>query len=104
VKVYIASHKHEAGRALRNLVLSLGHQVTSRWLEGAPYTGLPLTEEGKLRAAVEKLEDFRAADILLLRAEIDRSYVPGHKHVETSAAIAWGKPVLVLFRYENLFN
>jgi len=65
---------------------------------------LPAEEEEKTRAAVENLEDVEAADLLILRAEPDRSFVPGGKHVETGAALALGKPVLVLGHPENVFH
>jgi hypothetical protein len=104
MKVYIASRSQEAGRRLRDLVQSLGHEVTSRWLDVEFYTGMPQDEEEKVRAAVENLTDVQEADVLVLRAEPDGSFVPGGKHVETGAALAWGKPVLVLGRRENVFH
>jgi hypothetical protein len=104
VKIYIASRNQEAGQRLRALVQSLGHQVTSRWLDEAQYTGIPAEQQEKVRAAIENLEDVQSADLLILRAEPDGSFVPGGKHVETGAALAWGKPVLVLGRPENVFH
>jgi hypothetical protein len=104
MKVYIACRNQEAGRRLRTLVQSLGHTVTSRWLDEAQYTGMPTEQQEKVRAAIENLEDVQSADLLILRAEPDGSFVPGGKHVETGAALGWGKPVLVLGRPENVFH
>jgi hypothetical protein len=104
VRIYIASRSQQAGRELRTLALSLGHTVSSRWLDEARYAGMPTEQEERVRAAVENLEDLHSADLLILRAEPDGSFVPGGKHVETGAALAWGKPVLVLGRPENVFH
>lgn len=104
MRIYIASRNQEAGRRLRTVVQSLGHIVTSRWLDEAQYTGMPTEQQEKVRAAVENLEDVQSADLLILRAEPDGSFVPGGKHVETGAALALGKPVIVLGRPENVFH
>lgn len=104
MRVYIASRSQDAARILREAVRREGHVVTSRWLDEPGYSGLPADDGHKRRAAVENLDDVRAADVLLLRAEPDGSFVPGGKHVETGAALALGKPVVVLGRPENVFH
>jgi hypothetical protein len=104
MKVYVASRSQAAGRKIRDLVRSAGHEVVSRWLDETGYEGLPADEARRRRVAVDNLDDVRSADLLILRAEPDGSFVPGGKHVESGAALALGIPVIVLGPPENVFH
>lgn len=81
-----------------------GHEVTSRWLDQPGYVGMPAEDAERISAAQENLEDVPKADALVLRSEPDGSFVPGGKHVETGAALALRKPVIVPGRPENVFH
>jgi hypothetical protein len=104
MKIYVASRSQTAGRKIGDLVRSAGHVIVARWLDEPGYEGLPADETRRRRVAVENLTDVRSADLLILRAEPDGSFVPGGKHVESGAALALGIPVIVLGPPENVFH
>jgi hypothetical protein len=104
MRIYIASRDQAAGRNLRDLLLSAGHTVASRWLDIEGYGSLSDDEASKRSASVSDIQDVRESDLLVLRSEPDGAFVPGGKHVETGVALALEKPVIVLGRPENIFH
>jgi len=96
---------------------SMGHSVTSRWLNGSHQinsAGLPLGDEGELAVesgdhcaahfAQEDIADVYAADLMIAFTEQPRSgHSRGGRHVELGLAIAREKPILIVGPRENVF-
>lgn len=104
MRIYIASRDQAAGRRLRDLLLSVGHTVASRWLDIEGYVSLSEDEAYKRSASVSDIQDVRESDLLILRSEPDGAFVLGGKHVETGVALALERPVIVLGQPENVFH
>ena len=108
MRFYIASHSLERAKGLRDLLIGLGHKVTSRWITQDTKFGHSdslYTPEERQRLAVMDEEDVRSAvDGVILLAEELGTNVPGGKHVEAGIAIGLGRSVYVVGRRENVFH
>ncbi len=94
----------------RGVVGSLGHEVTSRWLNGSHRitdTGLLQVEtvrESGARFASDDLEDIWSADTVVCFTDAPRSVASrGGRHVEMGYALALSRQVVVVGPRENVF-
>lgn len=98
-RVYIAAPAPliDHARALRNVLVAAGDQVTARWLD-VPFEDTPA-------AARMDLDDIDAADLLIaLNPEPWRQKGTGGRHVELGYALARGKQVLLVGARTNVFH
>lgn len=111
-KIYLAARyprrQELCGYASR--LRTLGHVVTSRWLDD-PH-GFATLDTGSnllphtISALVtqEDIDDLQAADLVVAFTEApDSPYGRGGRHVECGLALAWGKDLLVCGPCENAF-
>jgi nucleoside 2-deoxyribosyltransferase len=92
----------------RDLLRTLGHEVTSRWLDGdypADPSGRSLVapDEVRARVAAEDMADVLAADLFVAFTEEGRTDGRGGRHVELGIALAAKKRVIVVGPAENVF-
>jgi len=110
VRFYLAS-RYSRGpelRGYRDELRALGHEVTSRWLDGYDCTpGLSPEDHTKERArfAQDDLDDLSLADVVVCFTE-SRQENPGRggRHVEYGVALAWDKTIVVIGPRENVFH
>lgn len=113
MKVYLCGRysRRDELRGVRGELQSLGHVVTSRWLDtewteterqGQVHSAAA-PPEYRRQHAVADLEDVAAADCLVAFTEDQRGGGRGGRHVELGAALALGKQVIVVGPAENLF-
>jgi len=125
MKVYLAS-RYSRRKELceyRTRIRTMGHTVTSRWLDGDHQItddGKPLGEEGErvfedmddprgdaLRQLFLRhdMDDVRAADVLIAFTETPRAPGGGRggRHVELGLALGWHKRIIIVGPRENLF-
>jgi hypothetical protein len=102
MKIYVAARSQEAGRALRDRLISLGHTVTSSWLDASDYgTDAARTPGNRRLNALACDADVVACDALVM---IAGDGLKGGRHVELGMALALGKCVYVLGEPENVFH
>ena len=114
--IYLAARysRREELDGYRDQLERIGHQVTSRWLNGNhPISDAGLADEHgdqgfgvaeRSRFALEDLEDLTAADTIIAFTEAPRSTSSrGGRHVELGIAIGQGKRVIVVGHRENVF-
>lgn len=96
VRIYLAAPFSEQSlmRRWRSRLESVGHTITSRWLDEIP--GCPLSEY-----AEQDLEDIRVSQVLLLHS---KEGVRGGRHVEFGYALARGVHCVVIGRLQNIFH
>lgn len=102
--IYIAAPwaNREIAKGVRVELVSLGHLVTSRWLD-VPDTGqLPSDRELCLREAKTDVEDIALADTLLVLTD-PRPIGVGH-HVEFGIALAAGKRIILAGPVKSVFH
>ncbi len=112
MKIYLAARysRRQELCAVRAILRSAGHVVTSRWLDGDHQVsdrGLSeqAEEAARVRFAVEDWEDLLAADCCVSFTEAPRTELTrGGRHVEFGAALALGKRCLVVGHRENVFH
>lgn len=99
-------------RGVREVLIGLGHKVTSRWLdtewneterEGEVYSSAAPPER-RAEFAVKDMEDIADSCTLIAFTESPRSGGRGGRHVEFGAALALGLRVIVVGPAENLFH
>ena len=101
------SRKHQF-RELRTRLHTMGHIVTSRWLDtdwekkdDSGSSAAPA--EYRKRHAVEDLEDVGACDCLIAFTEEPRSNTRGGRHVELGYALACNKIIYLVGPLEHIF-
>lgn len=106
MKLFIASHNRDYARLVKLEIERLGHESTARWITDDRKFGSSDYEDHERRelASMDEEDVRRAADGLILLAEMPGHFVPGGKHVETGIAIALRRPVYVVGRRENIFH
>ena len=106
MKLYVASHSRDAAQKVRDKIVKMGHVCTSRWIDyDEEFEHGDHSVAEKRRLAIMDEADVRAATGgLILIASAKGQNVPGGKHVETGLALAYGLPVYVLGRRENIFH
>lgn len=96
-------------RDCRTDLENMGHNITSRWIDG----GHELTKEGsteaaqreRTRFAQEDWADMEAADTIISFTEEPRkTNTRGGRHVEFGGALALGKLCIVIGWRENVFH
>ena len=94
----------------RDALESLGHTVTSRWINGGHQiddNGLSAEakEEERTRLAIEDMQDLWDAECCISFTEAPRSTnTRGGRHVEFGCAFSWGKRLIVVGHRENVFH
>jgi nucleoside 2-deoxyribosyltransferase len=109
-RFYLASRysRREELLGVRDVIESLGGEVTSRWLNGDHQ--IADGEEGNAashgeRFALEDMNDLNLADIVLVFTEKPReTNSRGGRHVEFGMALALNKHVIVIGPRENVFT
>jgi hypothetical protein len=112
MKIYLASRysRREELCGYRSELEAMGHEVTSRWLNGNHQiddAGLSLEAAAaeRTRFAQEDWDDLMAADCCISFTEAPRSSNSrGGRHVEFGAAMAAGKVCVVIGPRENVFH
>lgn len=110
MKIYLCScySRRQELCGYREVLSSLGHEITSRWLD----TEWPTNERGSTAApdehreeySIKDMNDVQAADCLIAFTEPRESAGGrGGRHVETGMALAWNKRVVVVGHRENIF-
>lgn len=118
-RFYLAARysRREELCGVRDVIQTLGGEVTSRWLNGNHQRaddGTAIRDDGTsihgaddemhARFALEDMEDVQRADVLIAFTETPRvSTSRGGRHVELGLALAWQKRVIVVGPRENVF-
>lgn len=111
MKIYLASRYSRKTELIgrRDFLVSRGHVITSRWLDG----DYPTDEKGfslraddatRARAALEDWADVMAADVVLSFTEEGRTNGRGGRHVEFGAALAAQKRCIIIGHREHIFH
>lgn len=127
-KIYLASRysRREELCAYREQLRTIGHEVTSRWLNGSHQisdTGKPIGEHGeslvegdsggqseeaqrlRMMFAIEDVSDCVNAEVCISFTEPPRSTASrGGRHVEFGIALALKKSTIVIGYRENIFH
>jgi hypothetical protein len=128
VRIYLASRYSRRVElcGYRDALAKVGHDVTSRWLNGSHQIGdfgQPIGDKGealvegdkgcdseeaqalRIKFAQEDVCDVLAAQIVVSFTEPPRSNASrGGRHVEFGIALALNKPVIVVGYRENIFH
>lgn len=112
MKIYLASRysRFQEMQVYRNDLSLVGHDVTSRWINGNHQIsddGLSAqaAEAERIRFAQEDRSDLMAADCVISFTEIPReTKTRGGRHVEFGIALALGKRTIVVGHRENVFH
>ena len=105
MRIYLAARyrRLDEMRRYANDLLTRGHQVTSRWLQGDHQAPGALNDPSWADIAQEDVDDVLAADAVVSFAEPDRGG-GGGRHVEFGIGLASGKRLLVVGQAEHLFH
>lgn len=108
MRVYIAadSHLQNDVKALRDELVKLGVEVTSRWIDAKLEAFNPVTEEELRTAAENNFSDIeRAVFLIAYNPERRHKSGTGGRHVEMGYALARHKYILYVGeRLENVFH
>lgn len=110
MRIYLAARysRFPEMQGCRTILESLGHMVTSRWINGDhDYKGGQSPAEQRVRFAQEDWADLLAADCVISFTEEPGKAGGrnrGGRHVEFGAALALGKRVIVVGYRENVFH
>ena len=110
---YLAArfNRHPEMRGARDVLVAMGHTVTSRWidqhggdqLESAATAVLNSDPDSVAHFALHDLEDISYADALISFTSADGGG-RGGRHVEHGYALGLDKPVIVIGPRENIFH
>ncbi len=108
MKIYLASKytRYPEMQGYRAILEQHGHVVTSRWINGNhEHTDVNADAE-RSRFAEEDMDDLAEADVVLWFSEPEKieGRNRGGRHVEFGAALAFGMPIVVIGRKENVFH
>lgn len=112
MKFYLASRysRYLEMQLVRDELRSLGHEVTSRWINGdhqLSNEGLSneAQAEERLRLATEDFTDVLAAEVVVSFTEPPRTTNSrGGRHVEFGIGLALGKVCVIVGPRENVFH
>ena len=106
MRFYLAAryHRIDEMRRCADDLRGLGHQVTSRWLQGDHDGPGPLDDPSWVTIAREDIEDVLAADVVVSFTEPVRGEGGGGRHTEFGLGLASGKRLLLVGRVEHLFH
>lgn len=100
--VYIASHDAELAKLGRRIMNELGVICVASWID-RPFTRTSEKAEAKRTEDADwNLDEVAKADCLVLVGGDDK--YPGGKFVEAGYALALEKPVVVVYKRENLLT
>ena len=105
MRIYLAARNYRLDelRQYANDLQMMGHQVTSRWLQGQHQAPGPLDHPEWAGIAQEDVDDLAAADAVISITEPARGG-GGGRHVEFGLGLAWGKRMLLVGVVEHLFH
>jgi hypothetical protein len=103
MKFYFAASYTKKGsmRAARNVVEALGHEVTSRWIDGQVVMPDADSEKQCVEAALTALQDINECDTVVVFT--DKPSTTGGLHVELGYAYAIRKKIVVIGPIRNVF-
>jgi nucleoside 2-deoxyribosyltransferase len=105
-RVYIAAPYEliKQAESIGERIISLGHEVTSRWITGeTPMQDNSFEENNKF--ACMDLDDIDSADVfLLLNPPGWEQKGTGGRHWETGVAFSRGKEIIILGVRSNIFH
>lgn len=109
MRIYLASRysRLDELQAVRRELHSMGHVVTSRWLNGEHQAENDRLEPGAEaeRFAYEDLKDVLRAELVISFTEKPRTTSSrGGRHVEFGVALGRGIPVWIIGPRENVFH
>jgi nucleoside 2-deoxyribosyltransferase len=110
MKIYLAAKysRNPEMRIFRDHIEGVcGHLVTSRWIEGKHDISEDADKDSqRTRFAEEDLQDLRHSDLVLWFSEPEKieGRNRGGRHVEFGIALAYGIPIIVIGRKENVFH
>lgn len=108
MRIYLAAKysRNPEMRVLRDGLETCGHDVMSRWINGNHELTDINNDLEYIRFAQEDFEDLRNSDLVLWFAEPENieGRNRGGRHVEFGLALAWGIPIIVIGRKENVFH
>jgi hypothetical protein len=100
IKCYIAGCNIDECRALRDLLVEKGYEITAKWLDEPFRRTLTYSVENRRHIANMDRDDVLRSD-LLIHFATDR-YIPGGKFVEVGIAIGANIPVINVGHQENM--
>ena len=100
IKFYIAGRNIDECKALRDVLIEKGYEVTAKWLDEPFRRTLTYTVEDRRRIANMDKDDVLRSDVLIHFAT-DR-YIPCGKFVEVGIAIGANIPVINIGHQENM--
>ncbi|MCE2463247.1 MAG: hypothetical protein J4F46_04945 [Dehalococcoidia bacterium] len=105
MRIYLAARNYRLDelRGYADDLRTMGHQVTSRWLQGRHQAPGSLDHPQWPGIAQEDVDDLAAADAVISITEQVRGG-GGGRHVEFGLGLAWGKRMLLVGAAENLFH
>lgn len=112
-KVYLAGRfdRQQEFRRLRDELIDIGIDVTSRWLDNHGNASRiaagdeTYTDDELGDFAAEDFADIRDSDVVVVFTESpDVGYTSGGRHVETGYAMALDKNVVIVGPRENVFH
>ena len=112
MKIYLASRysRHIELQEIAKVLISHGHEITSRWLWGNHQiddNGLSIDAKRSVRErfAKEDYADLMEAEIVISFTEVPRSSNSrGGRHVEFGVALASQKRCIIIGPRENVFH
>jgi hypothetical protein len=113
MKIYLAARysRHPEMREVRDILMKLGHEVTSHWidqhggnlLESIVQSKLNSDPEGSSVYAIKDVEDVMRSDIIISFTSEDGGG-KGGRHVEFGLAIGLGMRIVLIGPRENVFH
>jgi hypothetical protein len=100
IKCYIAGCNIDECKALRDLLVEKGYEITAKWLDEPFRRTLTYSVEDRRHIANMDRYDVLRSD-LLIHFATDR-YIPGGKFVEVGIAIGANIPVINIGYQENM--
>jgi nucleoside 2-deoxyribosyltransferase len=100
IECYIAGCNIDECKALRDLLVEKGYEITAKWLDEPFRRTLTYSVENRRHIANMDRDDVLRSD-LLIHLATDR-YIPGGKFVEVGIAIGANIPVINVGHQENM--
>lgn len=103
MNIYLAAPwvNREATRTIRDELVAMGHEVTSRWLDVPDGPQIPDEARSKTEAVMD-LDDIDRSDCLVVTTD-ERPIGAGH-HVEFGYAMAIGLRLVVIGPMKSVFH
>jgi nucleoside 2-deoxyribosyltransferase len=103
MKFYLAASftKKASMRAAKNVLEALGHEVTSRWIEGQETIPVPDNQTACIESAIRDMHDINEADTVLVFS--DKPSTTGGYFWEIGYAYGIRKKIVVIGPIRNIF-